>query len=281
MELPKGYLIAIGGAEKKGGADNEERDDGLFDDDSILKNIVEIIQQQNQPVKVGLVTTASRRPADVAKPYDEAFQKFNIPFEHFNIATREQAESREMLAKLTDCSCIYFSGGDQLRLCSILGGTEFLNEIKTRYHSEPFILAGTSAGAMALSRIMIYGGNAAKAHLKGEVKISIGFGFIENVIIDTHFDARGRFNRLVQVVASQPAMLGIGLGEDTAIIVQNETDLRVVGSGCVTIIDGKNICYTNVGEVANEEAISVKNIQVHLLCNKDQYPLRKILMPPQ
>jgi cyanophycinase len=118
---------------------------------------------------------------------------------------------------------------------------------------------------MAMSTTMIYEGSAAKDHLKGEVKFTNGFGFLTNVIIDTHFEKRGRFNRLVQAVAVQPGVLGIGLAEDTGVIVYPGHQIEVVGSGIVTIVNGKTITSTNLAEISDGMPISVEHILVHIL----------------
>jgi cyanophycinase len=137
------------------------------------------------------------------------------------------------------------------------------------------VIAGTSAGAMAMSNTMIYEGNAALAHLKGEVKITTGLGLLQNVIIDTHFDKRGRFNRLAQAVAAQPGAIGIGLGEDTGVIVSNGDELKAIGSGCVVIIDGRKIEYNNIADIKFGQPISVENIIVHMMSKGDCYNLDK------
>lgn len=278
MELPKGYLIAIGGAEDKG---EKEGQYNLYHESAILRNVVDIIQQQRQSCTIGVVTTASSMPKEVSILYDAAFKKLGVDtVEHFDITHREEADSDEVIYKLAQCSGIFFTGGDQLQLTSRLGGTDFLNTIKERYHNEPFVVAGTSAGAMALSNIMISGGSATKAHLKGRVKISIGFNFLDNVIIDTHFNARGRFNRLAQVVATQPDMLGIGLEDDTGIIIRQGCESQIIGYGTVTIMDGKHICDTNITTVHNDHPISLKNLVVHLLCKNDTYNIKtRTLLP--
>jgi cyanophycinase len=166
-----------------------------------------------------------------------------------------------------------FSGGNQLRLSSLFGGTRFLDILKQRYEEGNFLIAGTSAGAMAMSNTMIYEGNAAIANLKGEVKITTGLGLMQNVIIDTHFDKRGRFNRLAQAVAAQPGAIGIGLGEDTGIVVVAGHELKAIGSGSVVIIDGKNIEYNNIADIAFGKPISVENIIVHIMSKGDVYDL--------
>jgi cyanophycinase len=220
-------------------------------------------------------------PGEVSLLYDAAFKKLGIDtVEHFDIIHREEADTQEVMDKLAQCAGIFFTGGDQLQLTSRLGGTDFLNTIKERYFSEPFVVAGTSAGAMALSNIMISGGSATKAHLKGRVKISIGFNFLDNVIIDTHFNARGRFNRLAQVVATQPAMLGIGLEDDTGIIIRQGSESQIIGYGTVTILDGKHISDTNITTINNDHAISLKNMLVHLLCKNDTYNIKSRTLFP-
>lgn len=139
--------------------------------------------------------------------------------------------------------------------------------------NEAFVVAGTSAGAMAMGHTMIYDGNATRAHLKGEIKFSTGFNFIPNLIIDTHFEKRGRFNRLAQAVAVQPGILGIGLAEDTGIIISESKRFTVIGSGIVTIVNGKTITYTNLPEIEDREPISVEHMIVHILSDGDVYNL--------
>ena len=268
-------MIAIGGAEDKG-TDLEkgimQRDRLNFFELGILKNIVSLIKADEPHVEV--ITTASSIPDEVAENYKDAFSKLGCHnIGHMRIRKREDAALPEYLDRLRACNCVMFSGGNQLRLSSIFGGTEFLDLLKSRYQNEDFPIGGTSAGAMAMSNTMIYEGSAALAHLKGEVKITTGLGFLQNVIIDTHFDKRGRFNRLAQAVAAQPGAIGIGLGEDTGVIVSEGHSLKAIGSGSVVIIDGKNIEYNNIADVKFGAPISVENIIVHIMSKGDVYNL--------
>ena len=274
MTYPKGYLVSIGGAEDKG-TDLErgiiERNRLNFFELGILKRIIGLIKEGEAPM-VEVITTASQIPDEVAVNYADAFSKLGcLNIGHLKIRNREDAAKPEYLERLKQCNCIMFSGGNQLRLSSIFGGTEFLDILKSRYENEPFVIAGTSAGAMAMSNTMIYEGNAAMAHLKGEVKITTGLGLIQNVIIDTHFDKRGRFNRLAQAVAAQPGAIGLGLGEDTGVIVTDGCVLKAIGAGSVTVIDGKFIDYNNIADVEFGKAIAVENLIVHLLGEGDIY----------
>ena len=129
------------------------------------------------------------------------------------------------------------------------------------------MIAGTSAGAMAMSNTMIYEGNAARAHLKGEVKITTGLGFLNSVIVDSHFEKRGRFGRLAQAVASNPGCIGIGLGEDTGMLVTEGNKMEAIGSGLVVIIDGHDILHSNIADIPDGNPISIENLKVHF-CEK-------------
>lgn len=274
MAYPLGHLVAVGGAEDKG-TDLEkgilQRNRLNFFELGILKNIVSLVGTDEPVVEV--VTTASSIPDEVAQNYIDAFSKLgSLNVGHMRIRTREDAAQAEYIERLKTCNCIMFSGGNQLRLSSIFGGTEFLDVLKQRYQ-EGFLIAGTSAGAMAMSNTMIYEGNAALANLKGEVKITTGLGLLQNVIIDTHFDKRGRFNRLAQAVAAQPGAIGIGLGEDTGVIVSQGHELKAIGSGSVVIVDGKNIEHNNIADIEFGKPISVENIIVHIMSKGDVYNL--------
>ena len=275
MTYPLGHLVAVGGAEDKG-TDLEkgilQRNRLNFIEIGILKNIISLIGDKEPRVEV--ITTASSIPDQVAQNYKDAFEKLGcMNVGHMRMRNREDVAKTENIVRLKACNCIMFSGGNQLRLSSNLGGTWFLDILKQRYQQGNFLIAGTSAGAMAMSNTMIYEGNAALANLKGEVKITTGLGLLQNVIIDTHFDKRGRFNRLAQAVAAHPGVIGIGLGEDTGIIVEEGHVLKAIGSGSVVIIDGKNIEYNNIADIAFGKPISVENIIVHLMSHGDNYNL--------
>jgi cyanophycinase len=167
-----------------------------------------------------------------------------------------------------------FSGGNQLRLAATFGGTQFLRILLERYEKESFVIAGTSAGAMAMSNTMIYEGNATRAHLKGEVKITTGLGFIDDVIIDSHFEKRGRFGRLSQAVASNPACIGIGLGEDTGMLITDGGKMEAIGSGLVIIIDGQDIQHCNIADIPEGNPISIENLKVHFCEKGNGYDLQ-------
>ena len=265
--MPKGTLISVGGAEDKG-TDLElgiiARNNLNFFEIGILKNIVKEIN--NNEARIEIITTASQIPDEVGENYLDAFGKLGCKnVGHMKIRNREDAMQPEYLERLKACDAIMFSGGNQLRLTSIFGGTDFLDLLHHRYENEKFIIAGTSAGAMAMSNTMIYQGNASNAHLKGEVKITTGLAFIKDVIIDSHFNKRGRFSRLAQAVAANPSAIGIGLGEDTGVIIRNGCEMEAIGSGAVVIIDGRNIKHNNIADIEEGAPISVENMIVHIM----------------
>lgn len=273
MIQPVGILIPIGGAEDKG-TDLEKgeihRSNLNFFALGILRRIVEAVGGVEKRIEV--ITTASMIPYEVGENYLDAFGKIgctNIGLLH--IRNREDAMREDYLKRIQQCDGVMFSGGNQLRLSSVFGGTDFLKVIKERYQREYFVVAGTSAGAMAMSSTMIYEGNAAKAHLKGEVKITTGLAFMDNVIIDSHFEKRGRFGRLAQAVATNPSCIGIGLGEDTGMIVSGGNLLEVIGSGLVVIIDGHELRHCNIADIPEGNPISIENLKVHFCENGNGY----------
>jgi cyanophycinase len=273
---PKGILVSVGGAEDKG-TDLElgiiNRNNLNFFEIGILKNIIKLLNNTSDRIEV--VTTASTIPIEVGQNYLDAFAKLGCNnVGHLNIRDREDATKEEAIERLKACNVLMFSGGNQLRLSSIFGGTQFLDIMHERYQNENFIIAGTSAGAMAMSNTMIYEGNATNAHLKGEVKITTGLAFMPGVIIDSHFNKRGRFPRLAQAVAANPSTIGIGLGEDTGIIVRAGDELEAIGSGAVIIIDGRNVIHNNIADVEFGAPISVENLIVHILSKGDCYSVK-------
>ncbi len=270
MQFAKGKLIAIGGAEDKG-TDLEtgeiQRNNLNFFELGILRRIVE---EAGGPLsRIEVITTASTIPLEVGDNYLNAFGKIgctNVGI--MDIRNRQDTQKQTYLDRIKNCDAVMFSGGNQLRLSVTDGGTDFLAILKERYQNEAgFVIAGTSAGAMAMSQTMIYEGNATKAHLKGEVKMTTGLGFIDSVIIDSHFEKRGRFGRLAQAVACNPSCIGIGLGEDTGMIITEGNKMEAIGSGCVIIIDGHDISYSNIADIPDGNPFSLENIKVHI-CEK-------------
>lgn len=270
MNHPKGKLIAVGGAEDKG-TDLEKgeihRSNLNFFELGILRRIVEEIGGPSSRIEI--ITTASMIPTEVGNHYMDAFGKMsctNVDLMH--IRNRQDAARPDYIERIRRCDGVMFSGGNQLRLSAIFGGTEILRVMLNRYADENFTIAGTSAGAMAMSNTMIYEGNAMRAHLKGEVKMTTGLGFIDDVIIDSHFEKRGRFGRLAQAIATNPQAIGIGLGEDTGMLItEGGNKMEAIGSGLVVIVDGFDIRHCNIADIPDGNPISIENLKVHF-CEK-------------
>jgi cyanophycinase len=278
MTVPKGKLIIIGGAVDMNTNLSAQEDilkpDHLkFFEQGILKRIItESAKQTGSTVEV--ITTASQIPDLVGDEYTEAFGYLNVTqVGVLDIRKREDASNPEYLDRLRKADVVMFSGGDQLRLSSIFGGTEFLQIMKKRYENEHFVIAGTSAGAAAASTNMIYRGQSSKALIKGEVQITAGLGFIDSVIIDTHFVQRGRIGRLLYAVASNPGMLGIGLGEDAGLLITEGTMMEAIGSGLTILVNGRKMAETNIYDVEMGSPVSIKNMRVSVMSIFDKYDL--------
>lgn len=244
-----------------------------FFERGILRKIIDESKLKEDSV-IEVITTASQIPDIVGPEYKKAFEYLGAKnCNILDIQNREQANSDAIVARANAADVVMFTGGDQLRLTSILGGTRFHDAILTKFQTEDFIYAGTSAGAAAASENMIYQGSSSEALLKGEIKTTQGLGFIENVIIDTHFVQRGRIGRLFQAVVNNPRTLGIGLGEDTGLFIENDT-MTAIGSGLVIIVDGLQIKDTNLTNVELGEPISIKNLIVDVLSMNDTFDLK-------
>ena len=277
MRIPRGKLIAIGGAEDKG-TDLEKgevfRSNLNFFELGILRRIVE--EAGGKGARIEVITTASTIPYEVGENYLDAFGKIGCTdIGVIHIRNREDAQREEYIQRVTNCAGVMFSGGNQLRLTAIFGGTQFLSVIKKRYRDENFVVAGTSAGAMAMSNTMIYEGNPARAHLKGEVKITTGLGFMEDVIFDSHFEKRGRFARLAQAVSANPSCIGIGLGEDTGMLITEGNRMEAIGSGLVIIVDGHEIRYSNMADIPEGNPLSIENLKVHFCAKGNGYMVQE------
>lgn len=277
MKQPKGKIIAIGGAEDKG--IHQEKGEFFrhnlnFVELGILRRIV--TEAGGVDARIEVITTASTIPFEVGINYLNAFGKIgctNVDVLH--IKKRGDAFREEYIERISSCDCVMFSGGNQLRLSSVFGGTPFLKVIYERYQQEPFLVSGTSAGAMAMSGIMIYEGSEARAHLKGEVKLTSGLDFMNHVILDSHFEKRGRFVRLAQAVASNPSCIGIGLGEDTGMLITEGNRMEAIGSGLVVIIDGHEILHCNIADIPHGNPWSIEGLKVHFCAKGNGYLIKE------
>ena len=273
--VPKGKLIAVGGNEDKGngeGVDRTVKHD--FIEDGILRRVVN--EAGGAKARIALITSASSIPDEVAENYLEAFGKLGATdIDHLRIRDRKEVTA-DQVKRLEQADGVMISGGNQLRLTTIFGGTEFAEVLKRRYREEEgFVIAGTSAGAMCMSTTMIYQGHSSSGLFKGEVKMTTGLGLVPNVIIDSHFVARGRFSRLTQAIAANPDAIGVGLGEDTGVVITGGDHLETIGSGQVIIFDGHDLQHTNIADVGEGEALSIEHMIVHIIAKGYHYNVAK------
>lgn len=269
--LPKGRLLLIGGAEDKG--ENQvpiAPHNKQFVHLEILK---ELVSAKSMGDRIEVITTASSFPIEVRASYEKAFSKVgytNVGF--MDIQSIADSKNEEYLDRVNKTATIMFSGGDQFKIATIIGGSPIAEAICKRYkHDSKFTVAGTSAGAMVMSKLMIQSGGTNEALIDYDLRISSGLGLIEDCIIDTHFISRGRFGRLVHAVISNSGQLGIGLGEDTALLIRKGRKAQCLGSGMVVIIDSRYIEQTNVSDVEKGDPIYVDNLRVHLLVRNCEF----------
>ena len=276
--IPKGKLIAIGGNEDKGqepeGGHHIKVFGGSFIEEGILKRVVDEIGGTSK--RIAVITSASSIPEEVGRNYIEAFGRLGVnDVDVLDIRERSQVKM-DMIKRLSKADGVMMSGGNQLRLTTIFGGTAFLQLMKRRYQEEDgFVIAGTSAGAMCMSSTMIYQGHSSSGLVKGSVKMTTGAGLIQDVIIDSHFVERGRFSRLSQAVASNPDAIGIGLGEDTGVVITDADMLETIGSGQVMIFDGHEISYSDFADVEEGMPFSIEGMKVHIISKGHSYSVKQ------
>jgi len=251
-EIIGGHLLVIGGAEDKY---NERR---------ILKKFLELAG--GEKAEVLIVPVASDFPEFAADVYTQAFRNLGVSNPRVLRATSRQdvfqADADVLLDGVTG---VFMTGGDQMRLVSILGGTKFADKLRHMVRETNIVLAGTSAGAAGMSTSMIVRGESTPHPHKNSVRLSPGLGFLKNIIIDQHFTERGRISRLITAVSFNPYNLGIGIDENTAIILNKEGMMEVYGQGSITIVDGSQITYNEIAEVADNQEFSVCGVQLHVL----------------
>ncbi|MCA1811796.1 MAG: cyanophycinase [Halobacteriales archaeon] len=268
VPAPRGLLVAIGG--------NEDKEFGK----TVLKRVTDLPEGGSEVVEV--IPTASSIPRTVADDYVKAFGKLGIKTVNvMDMQDRDAADRKEFAERIRACDVVYFTGGDQLRLTSLLGGTKVARAIKEHYWNGG-VVAGTSAGAAAMSATMIFESKPEGVMRKGSVQMTPGLGLIKSCVIDTHFLDRGRLSRLLEVVTSNPGYIGLGIGEDTGIIIRDGERVEVIGAGVAVVVDGHHLRYTNISDIGIGEAIAVQNIIVHTLVQGHLYHLadQRLEVPP-
>jgi cyanophycinase len=272
--IPRGKLIAVGGNEDKGTypTSSSKRKYYLnFFELGILKRVVS--ESGKEDPRIEVITTASMIPQEVGPIYTASFAMLNcLDVGVMDIRTPADARQPEYLERLLAADVVMFSGGNQSRLREMFAETDFHDALLRRYYAEPnFVIAGTSAGAMAMSQHMIRGGSVPEALLKGAVKMGHGLGLLPTAIIDSHFVKRGRFGRLIEAVALYPKFIGIGLGEDTGVLITDGHLVETIGSNLVIILDGHDIVHNNAAAAKKGTALSLENVRMHVLAKGNVY----------
>jgi len=269
----KGTLIPIGGNENKGIRTGEK-----FHTEKIEKGILSrvVIESGGVNALIVVIPTASSIPVQVSESYLEAFGKLgcrNIRIA--DIRSREDSEKQENIDLITKADCVMFSGGNQSEIINKIKDTSLHTILMDRYHNSSLVIAGTSAGAMCMSEEMITGGRHKEAFVKGAVGMSKGMGFLQKLIIDSHFIRRGRFGRLAEAVAKFPEMVGIGLAEDTGLVIKECNTVEIVGTGMVIIFDPGELEHNTEKYVKKGELMSVTNLKTHILAQGDIFNIEK------
>ncbi|HEV7331191.1 MAG TPA: cyanophycinase [Flavisolibacter sp.] len=277
--VPEGTLMLIGGKENKGEdkPENKEKPSD-FVKLQVLETFKKLTHKKDPYVEV--VTTASSDGSEMFQKYKGVFEKIGITqLGHIHHTIRKDVLTDNLDERIGKADAVFFTGGNQLKLTALYGGTPFLTRLKERYIHEKIVIAGTSAGAMALSTPMIYAGNEEVQEKGGAIKITTGLEFLKDVCVDTHFVHRGRFVRMAQVIVTNPTCIGIGIEEDTALVVQNGINGNVIGTGMIIVIEGFDIEKTNIEDFTSDKPISAWNIKVNLLSDGDQYTIPQVNPP--
>jgi cyanophycinase len=220
-----------------------------------------------------VMTVATRLPEEVGAQYTQVFRRLGTErVQALYIDSREDARLPTTIQVMEGATGVFFTGGNQIRVTNLLGGTHLDDCLHERQRAG-MVLAGTSAGAAIMSSIMITEGSSETNPKVNVVEKSPGMGFLPDVVIDQHFAQRGRLGRLLTVVAEHPGNLGLGIDEDTAIVVQDGS-FTVIGEGSVTIIDARTMTYTNLKGVVGEHNLALYGIQLHMLPAGHRFDLR-------
>ncbi len=257
-EGEKGTLIIIGGHEER--EPSSER--------AILKEVAARVRGG----KLVLATVASHHPEGYFEEYQKAFRDLEVgELVELYVEDRSEASDEDKLRVLDDAAGVFFSGGDQLRITSQIGDSAIEEKVR-RLFERGGVIAGTSAGASVMSETMLVKGTSQETHRIGDLHMAPGLGLIRDVIIDQHFAERGRFGRLIGAVAHNPRVLGIGVDENTAALVEDGM-LTVLGTGAVYIVDGSRVSYSNLAEARSDVTLSMHNMTVHVLAEGDRFDL--------
>ncbi|MFT5102712.1 MAG: cyanophycinase [Candidatus Latescibacterota bacterium] len=267
-----GTLIPIGGNEDKG-VDEHEIYHLEFIEEGILSRVVQ--ESGGNGALILVIPTASSIPVEVGENYLQAFGKLGCKNVHvLDIREKTDCEDPTAIDLMKKADCVMFSGGNQSKITQHIGGTTLHSIMMDRFENEQFVIAGTSAGAMCMSEEMITGGSSQESFIKGAVGMGNGMNFIPKLIIDSHFIRRGRFGRLAEAIAQFPLLIGIGLAEDTGLVIKKNS-FEVIGSGMVIVFDGRKARHNNHNLLEIGTPMSLTNLKTHILANGDCFNIKK------
>lgn len=250
-----GWLIPIG---------------GKLTDASILARFIELCDTRNPSIVI--IPTASEEE-DMGAWYEKQFAKHGVRYARsVNLQRRDDCDDHDWVRRIEDADGVFMTGGNQLRLTTIMGGTPALRALKQRFH-DGMPVAGTSAGAAVMSAHMIAGGDEGPTPRAGMVTMAPGFGLTHDAIIDQHFRQRDRLGRLLTAISYNPSLTGIGVDEDTAAFIAPSGDLEVMGTGAVTIVDPSDVEYSSMHTAEPHDTITLLGIRLHQLAEGARYNL--------
>jgi cyanophycinase len=260
MSDRKSILVAIGGGE-------------MSDGKEILDEILEYLRQKRDP-RIAVMTVATNESEAASVKYNRLFRRLGVKHvDVVDVSQREDSFDENSIKKVKSADALFFTGGDQLNITSLLGGTPLHNLIYDRY-KEGILIAGTSAGAAMMSSSMIISGHSDSPPKVSGVTIAPGMDMISGTIIDTHFSQRGRHGRLLTAIAHYPQVLGLGIDERTAMVFRNG-EFRVIGEGVVTVFDGRNMHYSDLPYRKEDETVGMFGVDVHVLPAGYTYNLKE------
>jgi cyanophycinase len=231
--------------------------------------------------QIAIIPSASREPAIIGERYRGIFGEMGAKrVEVLDIRDRDQCDEPTIQDYMEDCTGVFMTGGDQLRLCGLLADTALMEKLRLRVQMGQVTIAGTSAGAAVMSHHMIAGGGSGESPNRALVDMATGLGIIPEAIVDQHFHNRNRMARLMSAVASHPDRIGIGIDEDTCALFEQDGILQVMGRGSVTIVDPGEVSYTNQPHITANDPIGIHNLRVHILTYGERYDLQQRLILP-
>lgn len=226
--------------------------------------------------RIAVIPSASRDPEAIGNRYREIFTDMGAKsIEILDIRDRSEGDHADWQAYVNDCTGVFMTGGDQLRLCGLLMDTPIMDRIRERAQLGDITLAGTSAGAAVMGHHMIAGGGSGESPNRSLVDMTTGLGILPDIIVDQHFHNRNRMARLMSAIAAHPDRTGIGIDEDTCTLFESALSFQVIGKGTVTVLDSTELTHTNHADIGMTDPISLHNLRIHILSHGDRFDLHK------